>query len=160
QWFGVRDLGKVYAPAVRGEAAYLVDVDCVEGSIGIGVDGLVASAHAITRVGPAEGLVTVGGGVEVYDWDKCVEAPVGKVEHLRCPYFPYSGGLSEPWTSAEFLDWRDVRTWTDERLSAGRVTYAVPSGVWAEAQPEFPRCATLKDFRFKLCGGRCYPYAR
>lgn len=152
QWFAVRDVGKAYAPGAEAEAAFIVDVDCA----GRVCEDLEAAAHAITRIGPAEGIVAVKRSA-VHRVDDCVEVELGDVDQ-PCPYFPASGiQLSDPWTKAEFLDWRDPRAWTNERSAAQAVEYAVPGGVWAHVQAEFPSCLTLKGLRGLKCGERAYP---
>jgi len=35
------------------------------------------------------------------------------------------------WVITEFLDWRDEKTWTRDRIGAGKVRYVVPIGEWA-----------------------------
>ena len=154
QMFAVRDLGKAYAPGVRAEAAFLIDLEVVKG-LG-GPQRLIAAAHSITRIGPAEGVVAVT-KAELTPLDECRE---GVNDREPCPYFPLKEDmeLPTPWARAEFLDWRDERTWTSMRNSAGKVAYAVPSSSWAAAQPEFPWCATLKRrLKFIICNGRTYP---
>ncbi len=152
QWFGVRDVGKAYAPGVTAEAAFLIDADCP-----LKPKELAVAAHSITRIGPAEGVVAV----ERVSFTPLEECKDGLNEREPCPYFPLRKDveLPDPWAEAEFLDWHDVRTWTSRRAEAEKVRYAVPVGAWAASQPEFPHCATLRGkVNFKICGGRTYPY--
>lgn len=151
QWFAVRDVGKAYAPGAEAEAAFLIDLNCASRLC----NALEAAAHAITRLGPAEGVVAVK-RVSLLPIDKCVEVELGTINQ-PCPYFPARGEPRDPWVRAEFLDWRDERTWSDERPSAGVVEYAVPGGVWVYAQAEFPSCLTLRGYKGLKCGEWVYP---
>ena len=154
QWFAVRDAGKAYAPGAEAEAAFLIDADCADRIC----ENLEAAAHAITRIGPVEGVVTVRRAA-VHPVEECVEVELGDVDQ-PCPYFPAPGmQLRDPWTKAEFLDWRDPRAWTDERPAASTVEYAVPGGLWTHVQAEFPSCLTLKGLKGLKCGEWAYPIA-
>ena len=168
QRFAVRDLGKAYAPGAEAEFAALIEEGCEvrEGGmrIALDVDGLVAAAHSITRLGPAEGVVAVK-DVAAMRWEDCGEVRDVKILDMPCPYFPWDGGeLPPPWRVAEFLDWRDERVWSDQRASdllnpqSGLlVPYAVPESAWSPLRVEFPPCSTLpKAVKIVECGGLGY----
>jgi len=157
QWFGVRDVGKAYAPGAMAEAAWLIDEECAKANLGIGREALAAAAASITRLGPAEGLVSVS-SVDHVDLAECEEGDGGREP---CPYFPAPEGGQPPpgWAFAEFFDWRDEAVWGWRRVEAKRVKYVVPSSEWAVAVAEFPWCVQLRGYvKFIKCGGRTYPY--
>ncbi len=130
--WALRYLGKVYAPGLIMEAAYLVDGDAlarVASLLGCGAtpeELLRAALAAITRLGPVEGVATpldvsvesVGGPVEVDA--SGVEAP--------CPYHR-AGGLSgaQGYTIVFFDDWRSPDYWGYwPRGRHGKLAYIVP----------------------------------
>ena len=169
QWFGVRDVGKAYAPGAEAEFALLADLKCLEESLGealrrIDEAGLAAAAYAVTRLGPAEGLVAVT-RAEVLRWGECREASRG-VYGQPCPYFPWGGGeLPDPWRVAEFIDWRREEAWDSRRVQLGEgagggeglVAYAVPESAWSTLRVEFPSCSTLRsNVKIIECGGVAY----
>ena len=154
QWFGVRDVGKAYAPGAEAEFAALIREGCP-----IGLDELEAAAHAVTRLGPAEGLIAVS-RAEYLPWGGCGEAG-GDVYRQPCPYFPWGGGeLPDPWRVAKFLDWRREEAWDSRRVGLGDqglVTYAVPESAWSVLRVEFPPCSTLRgSVKIVECGGVAY----
>jgi CRISPR-associated Cas5-like protein len=167
QRFAVRDLGKAYAPGAEAEFAALVREGCEvgEGDARISLDAaaLVAAAHAVTRLGPAEGVVAVA-DVAAMRWEDCVEVRDAKVLDMPCPYFPWGGGeLPPPWRTTQFLDWRDPRAWSDERIAideGGMVAYAVPESAWSTLRVEFPPCLTLlgavEAIKIVKCGSFVY----
>ena len=164
QRFAVRDLGKAYAPGARAEFALLVREGCEIHERGLrmllSVGELVAAAHSITRLGPAEGIIAVT-DVTAMPWDKCVETRNARLLDQPCPYFPWDGGdPPPPWRVAEFLDWRDDRIWSNQRMLGNTVTYAVPESAWSTLRVEFPPCITLlgsvKSLKIVECGGLAY----
>jgi len=167
QRFAVRDLGKAYAPGAEAEFAALVREGCEirEGDARIALDasGLVAAAHAVTRLGPAEGVVAVADAAAVR-WEDCGEVRDVKILDMPCPYFPWGGGeLPPPWRVEKFIDWRDPRAWSDERVAideGGMVAYAVPESAWSTLRVEFPPCVTLlggvETIKIVRCGSFVY----
>jgi hypothetical protein len=165
--FAVRDLGKVYSPGTIAEFAALLRDTCelrYNGTnIILSADDLRAITHAITRLGPAEGVVTVT-KVEIMNWkDECKEIHSDDVWlNQPCPYFPWSDGeLPPPWGITRFLDWRKERVWTDERVYVNEneyITYAVPESEWSKFMIEFPPCITLRAIKVKFveCKGCVY----
>jgi hypothetical protein len=160
QRFAVRDLGKAYAPGAEAEFAALVREGCEvgEGDARISLDAaaVVAAAHAVTRLGPAEGVVAVADAAAMR-WEDCVEVRDVKILDVPCPYFPWGGGeLPPPWRTTQFLDWRDGRVWSDQRVQGDVVVYAVPESEWAPLRVEFPPCSTLPKVKIVECGGLGY----
>jgi len=161
----VRDLGKAYAPGAEAEFAALIRERCEirEGDARIPLDAgtLVAAAHAITRLGPAEGTVAVK-RVDVLRWEECAETSDVKALDQPCPYFPWSGGeLPTPWRVERFVSWRDERAWSGERAKineSGMIAYAVPESAWSTLRVEFPPCTTLLGGTVKIvrCEGLAY----
>jgi len=167
QRFAVRDLGKAYAPGAEAEFAALVREGCEVGEgdarIALDASGLVAAAHAVTRLGPAEGVVAVADAAAVR-WEDCGEVRDVKILDMPCPYFPWGGGeLPPPWRVEKFIDWRDPRAWSDERVAideGGMVAYAVPESAWSTLRVEFPPCITLlggvETIKIVRCGSFVY----
>ncbi|MCC6021398.1 MAG: hypothetical protein LM577_08560 [Thermoproteaceae archaeon] len=164
QRFAVRDLGKAYAPGTIAEFAALLREGCKvsEGSAQVKLDARVlsAAAHAITRLGPAEGTVAVR-QVDVLQWEECAEARDAAMPEQPCPYFKWSGGeLPPPWRVEKFVDWKNLRVWSSERVGmdeSGMVAYAVPESAWSTLRIEFPPCTTLLgSVEIVECGGLAY----
>ena len=158
QWRGIRDVGKAYSPATQAEATWVIDADCAE-KLGLSKHLLTASALSITRIGPVEALVTPI-RAETIPVENC-EKPTREELRTPCPYFPAPhNGKTPPmgWVITEFLDWRDEKTWTRDRIGAGKVRYVVPIGEWATAIAEYPWCIELRNYvDMAKCGGRTYP---
>jgi hypothetical protein len=165
QRFAVRDLGKAYAPGMLAEFAALLREGCKvsEGDARVELDARVlsAAAHAITRLGPAEGTVAVK-RVDILRWEECIKAHDATTLNQPCPYFPWSGGeLPPPWRVERFVSWKDPRAWSGERVridESEMVEYAVPESAWSTLRVEFPPCVTLGSDKIKIveCGGRAY----
>ena len=154
QWFAVRVTGKVYAPSMRVETAYLMDIDEFSKALsvlGCDVDphtALVAGLLSVTRLGPVEGLVTVN-SVRVADVEES-----SKLMSEPCPYFEvpedYASKLSgfNEVTIARFWDWRSVEFWTDRREPTKAITYVIPlrrSYMDGGLVLPFTRCTLLRD---------------
>ncbi len=176
QWRAVREVGKIYAPGMEAEAAFLIDLDALSktifarlcGSIEI-VDPvrlLVASLTSISRVGPVEGIVspTSVNVIEV-NVPEAVEEP----PNTPCPYFSLNrgSGMVTGAVIVMFWDWRDPSFWIyGPRNPIRRVAYVVPlearlysEGVLAPFKP----CNLLKGvqrgFLTKIGGEESfYPY--
>ncbi|RTZ96059.1 MAG: hypothetical protein DSY41_01420 [Candidatus Poseidoniales archaeon] len=120
-----------HSPATQAEATWVIDADCAE-KLGLSKHLLTASALSITRIGPVEALVTPI-RAETIPVENC-EKPTREELRTPCPYFPAPhNGKTPPmgWVITEFLDWRDEKTWTRDRIGAGKVRYVVPIGEWA-----------------------------
>jgi len=132
QWFAVRVTGKVYAPKMEIEIAYLVDTEKLRealGEFGCNVDPERALSYGLasmTRLGPVEGLLTIE-SISILD----VEEARGKLMGEPCPYFRIShipSGLGGDVTIAEFWDWGRAEFWTGLRVPNPDYTlkYVVP----------------------------------
>jgi len=155
QWFAVRVTGKVYAPKMEIEIAYLVDTEKLRealGEFGCNVDPEKALSYGIpqprimgefgcnvdpekalsyglasmTRLGPVEGLLTIE-SISILN----VEEARGKLMNEPCPYFRIShvpSGLGSDVTIAEFWDWGRAEFWSGLRVPNPDYTlkYVVP----------------------------------
>jgi len=154
QWFAVRVTGKVYAPKMEIEIAYLVDTEKLRetlGEFGCNVDAERALSYGLasmTRLGPVEGLLTIE-SISILD----VEEARGKLMGEPCPYFRIShipSGLGGDVTIAEFWDWGRAEFWTGLRVPNPDYTlkYVVPlskSSLDSGLLMPFKPCTLLRD---------------
>jgi len=154
QWFAVRVTGKVYAPKMEIEIAYLVDTEKLRealGEFGCNVDPEKALSYGLasmTRLGPVEGLLTIE-GISILN----VEEARGKLMNEPCPYFRIShvpSGLGSDVTIAEFWDWGRAEFWSGLRVPNPDYTlkYVVPlnkSSLDSGLLMPFKPCKLLRD---------------
>jgi CRISPR-associated protein Cas5 subtype I-A len=154
QWFAVRVTGKVYAPKMEIEIAYLVDTEKLREALGefeCNVDpekALLYGLASMTRLGPVEGLLTIE-GISILN----VEEARGKLMNEPCPYFRIShvpSGLGSDVTIAEFWDWGRAEFWSGLRVPNLDYTlkYVVPlnkSSLDSGLLMPFKPCKLLRD---------------
>jgi len=154
QWFAVRVTGKVYAPKMEIEIAYLVDTEKLREALGefeCNVDpekALLYGLASMTRLGPVEGLLTIE-GISILN----VEEARGKLMNEPCPYFRIShvpSGLGSDVTIAEFWDWGRAEFWSGLRVPNPDYTlkYVVPlnkSSLDSGLLMPFKPCKLLRD---------------
>ncbi|MFP3239011.1 MAG: CRISPR-associated protein Cas5 [Caldivirga sp.] len=154
QWFAVRVTGKVYAPKMEIEIAYLVDTEKLRealGEFGCNVDpekALLYGLASMTRLGPVEGLLTIE-SISILS----VEEARGKLMNEPCPYFRIShvpSGLGSDVTIAEFWDWGRAEFWSGLRVPNPDYTlkYVVPlnkSSLDSGLLMPFKPCKLLRD---------------
>jgi CRISPR-associated Cas5-like protein len=154
QWFAVRVTGKVYAPKMEIEIAYLVDTEKLRealGEFGCNVDPEKALSYGLasmTRLGPVEGLLTIE-SISILN----VEEARGKLMNEPCPYFRIShvpSGLGSDVTIAEFWDWGRAEFWSGLRVPNPDYTlkYVVPlnkSSLDSGLLMPFKPCTLLRD---------------
>jgi CRISPR-associated protein Cas5 subtype I-A len=154
QWFAVRVTGKVYAPKMEIEIAYLVDTEKLRealGEFGCNVDPEKALSYGLasmTRLGPVEGLLTIE-SISILN----VEEARGKLMNEPCPYFRIShvpSGLGSDVTIAEFWDWGRAEFWSGLRVPNPDYTlkYVVPlnkSSLDSGLLMPFKPCKLLRD---------------
>ena len=154
QWFAVRVTGKVYAPKMEIEIAYLVDTEKLRealGEFGCNVDPEKALSYGLasmTRLGPVEGLLTIE-SISILN----VEEARGKLMNEPCPYFRIShvpSGLGSDVTIAEFWDWSRAEFWSSLRVPNPDYTlkYVVPlnkSSLDSGLLMPFKPCTLLRD---------------
>jgi len=154
QWFAVRVTGKVYAPKMEIEIAYLVDTEKLRealGEFGCNVDPEKALSYGLasmTRLGPVEGLLTIE-SISILN----VEEARGKLMGEPCPYFRIShipSGLGGDVTIAEFWDWSRAEFWSGLRVPNPDYTlkYVVPlskSSLDSGLLMPFKPCTLLRD---------------
>jgi len=154
QWFAVRVTGKVYAPKMEIEIAYLVDTEKLREALGefeCNVDPEKALSYGLasmTRLGPVEGLLTIE-GISILN----VEEARGKLMNEPCPYFRIShvpSGLGSDVTIAEFWDWGRAEFWSGLRVPNPDYTlkYVVPlnkSSLDSGLLMPFKPCKLLRD---------------
>jgi CRISPR-associated Cas5-like protein len=154
QWFAVRVTGKVYAPKMEIEIAYLVDTEKLREALGefeCNVDpekALLYGLASMTRLGPVEGLLTIE-GISILN----VEEARGKLMNEPCPYFRIShvpSGLGSDVTIAEFWDWGRAEFWSGLRVPNPDYTlkYVVPlnkSSLDSGLLMPFKPCTLLRD---------------
>jgi len=159
QWFAVRVTGKVYAPKMEIEIAYLVDTEKLRealGEFGCNVDPEKALSYGLasmTRLGPVEGLLTIE-SISILN----VEEARGKLMNEPCPYFRIShvpSGLGSDVTIAEFWDWGRAEFWTGLRVPNPDYTlkYVVPlnkSSLDSGLLMPFKPCKLLRDIINKV----------
>ncbi len=132
QWFAVRVTGKVYAPFMEIEIAYLIDIDKLRealGNIGCGANAeevLLYGLASISRLGPVEGILTIE-RVGVFD----VEEARNKLMKEPCPYFRTNhtpNNLISDVTIMEFWDWSKAEFWSGLRIPnpGSTLKYVVP----------------------------------
>jgi CRISPR-associated Cas5-like protein len=154
QWFAVRVTGKVYAPKMEIEIAYLVDTEKLREALGefeCNVDPEKALSYGLasmTRLGPVEGLLTIE-SISILN----VEEARGKLMNEPCPYFRIShvpSGLGSDVTIAEFWDWGRAEFWSGLRVPNPDYTlkYVVPlnkSSLDSGLLMPFKPCTLLRD---------------
>lgn len=159
QWFAVRVTGKVYAPKMEIEIAYLVDTEKLREALGkfeCNVDpekALLYGLASMTRLGPVEGLLTIE-GISILN----VEEARGKLMNEPCPYFRIShvpSGLGSDVTIAEFWDWGRAEFWSGLRVPNPDYTlkYVVPlnkSSLDSGLLMPFKPCKLLRDIINKV----------
>jgi CRISPR-associated Cas5-like protein len=156
QWFGVRPVGRVYAPNTRFEIAYLINLTIAESVLrkmcrGIDVENLLRlAALSISRIGPVEGIVTVH---KIY-LDKVRPSTISSLPSTQCPYFEVKSDLLDKLrqvpeaTLVEFWDWKQPDFWTSNRNARMIRPYIVPldrSAIESGVLLPFKPCTFIKE---------------
>ncbi len=137
--YAVRTTGKVYAPLMNCEIAYLIEkralLNLAE-KLCPGVDGtklVLASLLSISRLGSVEGIVTAE-RVELIpdvECEKLEESP-----STLCPYFAITNDMlrevaeTRSVAIVNFWDWRNESFWYSPRHGINTIPYVIPVDAW------------------------------
>ena len=137
--YAVRTTGKVYAPLMNCEIAYLIEkralLNLAE-KLCPGVDGtrlILASLLSLSRLGSVEGIVTAE-GVELISDVECEE--LEESPSSPCPYFAITNDMlrevaeTRSVAIVNFWDWRNESFWYSPRHGMNTIPYVIPVDAW------------------------------
>jgi CRISPR-associated protein Cas5 subtype I-A len=137
--YAVRTTGKVYAPLMNCEIAYLVEkralLNLAE-KLCPRVDStrlVLASILSLSRLGSVEGIITVE-RVEVTQDVECEE--LKESPSSPCPYFAITNDMvrevaeTRSVAIVNFWDWRGEGFWYSPRRNVNTIPYVVPVDTW------------------------------
>jgi CRISPR-associated Cas5-like protein len=137
--YAVRTTGKVYAPLMNCEIAYLIEkralLNLAE-KLCPGVDDtrlILASLLSLSRLGSVEGIVTAE-RVELIPDVECEE--LEESPSSPCPYFAITNDMlrevaeTRSVAIVNFWDWRNESFWHSPRHGMNTIPYVIPVDAW------------------------------
>jgi CRISPR-associated Cas5-like protein len=155
--YAVRTTGKVYAPLMNCEIAYLIEkralLNLAE-KLCPGIDGtelVLASLLSISRLGSVEGIVTAERVELIPDVEckKLEESP-----STPCPYFAITNDMlrevaeTRSVAIVNFWDWRNESFWYSPRHGINTIPYVIPVDAWyleSGIIPPFKSCNLIDN---------------